>query len=310
LPPSEVIISKFTRPSPVEPIASYGKVLGDRSTLYKYLSPSLIGIQTLSSATSASSKATCKLYLLDGAKGSIIYHVVLPSINGACDIKASLTENWLLYSYYDDEVVSAVQSKGHKVVSVELYEGSGIDDKTKSSEVSAFYNKSAEVHILEQAFELPTGISAISTTTTKFGIASKDLIVANHRNQLQTFPRRMFDPRRPKRKTTAEEQEEWLVQYDPLIPDDPRRIISHNYNVAKVEKIITSPAFLESTSLIFAYGLDLFSSRVAPSNTFDVLSENFNKAQLVLTISALAIAIIVTKPMVTRKKLRERWYPS
>lgn len=72
--------------------------------------------------------------------------------------------------------------------------------------------------------------------------------------------------------------------------------------------IISSPALLESTSLVFAHGLDLFSTRVAPSNTFDVLSETFNKAQLVLTIAGLALAILITKPMVRNKKLRERWY--
>ena len=78
--------------------------------------------------------------------------------------------------------------------------------------------------------------------------------------------------------------------------------------VAQTRKIITSPALLESTSLIFAYGLDLFSTRIAPSNTFDVLSESFNKVQLVLTIAALTLAIVITKPMVRNKKLRERWY--
>lgn len=57
-----------------------------------------------------------------------------------------------------------------------------------------------------------------------------------------------------------------------------------------------------------ALGLDLFCTRVAPSRTFDVLSASFNKAQLVLTLGALALAIIVTKPMVQRKRLRERWY--
>ena len=46
--------------------------------------------------------------------------------------------------------------------------------------------------------------------------------------------------------------------------------------VAKIRKVMTSPALLESTSLVFAYGLDLFFTRVAPSNTFDVLSESFN----------------------------------
>ncbi len=65
---------------------------------------------------------------------------------------------------------------------------------------------------------------------------------------------------------------------------------------------------MESTSLVFAYGLDLFATRVAPSGTFDVLSEDFNKLQLVLTVLGLAAAIIVTGPMVRRKKLKEKWY--
>ena len=33
------------------------------------------------------------------------------------------------------------------------------------------------------------------------------------------------------RKPTAEEQEEWLMQYDPLIPDDPKHVLSHKYQV-------------------------------------------------------------------------------
>ena len=52
----------------------------------------------------------------------------------------------------------------------------------------------------------------------------------------------------------------------------------------------------------------MFLTRVAPSNTFDVLSENFNKAQLVFTVSGLLLAIVITRPMVERKRLREKWY--
>ena len=133
-------------------------------------------------------------------------------------------------------------------------------------------------------------------------------LVANSKGQIQSFSRRLLDPRRPKSKVTPEQQEERLIQYDPVLPDDPRRVISHTYNVINVHGVITSPALLESTSLIFAYGLDLFSTRVAPSHTFDVLSENFNKMQLVMTIVALSAAIMITKPMVRRKRLREQWY--
>lgn len=78
--------------------------------------------------------------------------------------------------------------------------------------------------------------------------------------------------------------------------------------VANVRQIITVPSRLESTSLVLTLGLDLFFTRVAPSGTFDVLSENFNKAQLVLTITGLAIAVVVVRPIVARKTLRERWY--
>ena len=118
-----------------------------------------------------------------------------------------------------------------------------------------------------------------------------------------------------------------MIQYDPVLPDDPKRVLSHHYQVrllpllrslwltvitllqvAKTLKILTSPSLLESTSLVYAYGLDMFLTRVSPSGTFDVLSEGFNKIQLVLTISALAIGLVVTRPMVRRKKLRERWY--
>lgn len=75
-----------------------------------------------------------------------------------------------------------------------------------------------------------------------------------------------------------------------------------------VRQIVTAPSLLESTSLVLAVGTDLFLTRVSTSGTFDVLSENFNKAQLVLTVVGLAVAIAITKPMVRRKKLRERWY--
>ena len=42
-----------------------------------------------------------------------------------------MAENWLTYIYYDDEIASAVQAKGHRVVSVEFYEGKQINDKTR-----------------------------------------------------------------------------------------------------------------------------------------------------------------------------------
>jgi hypothetical protein len=129
LPPEEDIQSLV--PSLRGPIASIGKVLGNRTTLYKYLNPRLFAMLT---ASRSISPPTCAVYLIDSAKGSIIYRATLPSSAGHCDVKVSLTENWLIYHYFDGEFDSFGQAKGYRMVSVELYEGKHIDDKTKRHE--------------------------------------------------------------------------------------------------------------------------------------------------------------------------------
>lgn len=55
--------------------------------------------------------------------------------------------------------------------------------------------------------------------------------MANENGQIQSFPRFLLNPRRTKDKPTTEEQEEWLVHYDPVLPDDAHRVLSHDYHV-------------------------------------------------------------------------------
>jgi hypothetical protein len=147
----------------------------------------------------------------------------------------------------------------------------------------------------------------VGTTVYYFHSKLIPCLVINGKNQVQTFPRRFLDPRRPKDKLTAQEKEEGLVQYDVLLPDDPRRVISHDYPLF-ADSLLTIPTQLESTSLILAYGLDLFMTRVAPSGSFDVLSEEFNKIQLVLTVLGLGAAILITRPLVSAKIRKAKWY--
>ena len=127
-PPVEDVRAIFARPA--GPVASLGKVLGNRTTLYKYLNPNLVGVVTGPRVPSLSESAACSIYLVDGAKGTVVYHAVLPAVAGACDVKATLVENWLVYHYYDGDV-GVGQAKGYRVVSVELYEGYGVDDKRR-----------------------------------------------------------------------------------------------------------------------------------------------------------------------------------
>jgi hypothetical protein len=101
---------------PVSPVASYGKVLGDRTTLYKYLNPNVAAVLA----------PDCAVRVVDLVSGSIVFDSgALPAPCVAP--KVAFVENWLVYAH---EVGGNSTDKGTKVVSVELYEGVGKDDKT------------------------------------------------------------------------------------------------------------------------------------------------------------------------------------
>ncbi len=122
-PAGEEILSVIPRPS--DPVASLGKVLGNRTTLYKYLNPHLFAVTTMS-------PDTCGVYVIDAAKGSIVHHTHIAARSGlGCDLHVAFVENWLVYVYWEEEYQWVGQTKGRRLVSVELYEGSKPDDKTK-----------------------------------------------------------------------------------------------------------------------------------------------------------------------------------
>lgn len=74
-------------------------------------------------------------------------------------------------------------------------------------------------------------MSYLEPATARANIELVIYSVANENGQIQSFPRLLLNPRRTKDRPTAEEQEEWLVQYDPVLPDDTFRVLSHNYQV-------------------------------------------------------------------------------
>lgn len=97
--------------------------MGDRTTLYKYLNPHVVGVVTKSSIGSSSG-----IYLLDGVTGAILYHTTVLSKTGT-KILATMSENWLVYTYVSAEL--GEDGWGQKIVSVEVYEGDGKNDKTR-----------------------------------------------------------------------------------------------------------------------------------------------------------------------------------
>lgn len=77
--------------------------------------------------------------------------------------------------------------------------------------------------------------------------------------------------------------------------------------IERVNRVLTEPTGLESTSLVLALGLDIFGCRVAPSKTYDMLDPNFNYALLVLVLGAMTTAVLVASRLAANKRLKEQW---
>jgi len=91
------------------------------------------------------------------------------------------------------------------------------------------------------------------------------------------------------------------------LPFDHQSIISYNQTVGQLRAFASTYASLESTSLVFGYGLDLFYIRVTPSQTFDLLSPDFNYSFLAATVSFVAISIVFVYRAAKNKELKQAW---
>jgi len=313
LPSGERIVSAISRPRH-DPVASIGKVLGDRSVMYKYLNPNLLLVTTLNDSSS-----TATLYLLDAVSGDILYSTSHAGVDTKRTISSTMSENWFTYSLWADTTSdtstsrSSSSAKGHQLIIAELYESPLPNDRGplgSAPNSSSIYPSTTTIdstiprpHVLSQAFLIPEEISTMAVTSTRQGITSRSLLCTlPSSNAIVAIPRPVLDPRRPVgRDPTSAEIEEGLFRYSPVIEFDPKWYITHRRDVHGIQNIMTSPSLLESTSLVFAYGNggDVFGTRIAPSQAFDMLGKGFGKGQLVGTVLALGAGVAVLAPMVS-----------
>lgn len=290
-----------------DPVASIGKVLGDRTVLYKYLNQNIVLVTAVADEASIAS-----FYLLDTVSGDILYSISHEGVDISQPITSTLTENWFAYSLWSDALTSSALSgsKGYQLIMSEMFESEipndrgplGDNDNASSLEPSEIPNAEPAIpYIVTQSFLIPEPISHMSVTQTRQGITTREILctIASS-NSIIAIPRTVLDPRRPVgRDPTPQELEEGLFRYQPVLEFDPRLVITHKREVIGVKNIITAPALLESTSLVFAYGIDVFGTRVTPSAAFDILGKAFNKLSLVGTVLALAVGVFVLAPMVS-----------
>ncbi|KOS16230.1 hypothetical protein Malapachy_3417 [Malassezia pachydermatis] len=283
-------------------VASLGTVRGDRSVLYKYLNPHARVIVTYDEQAKLA-----HVYVIDVVSGEMVYQLQVPGLASG-QLHSTYAENWITLQYQADEVLGS-----ERLLSMELYEREGQNDARYISSL-ARGNNEGELRTRQsptafvQTFVLPYSVRAMATTRTTLGVARRSLVIANNRSEVLLLPRRFLDPRRPVGKPTKEDQEEGLLPYQPVLPDEPAwKLIKTNHLAAHLDRIVTAPALLESSSMVLATGLDWVYTVASPSGPFDRLHTSFNKTQLVLTILGLMAGIAITRPLIRMRALNARW---
>jgi hypothetical protein len=272
--------------------------------LYKYLNPNIISLTTINAATS-----TASIHVLDSVSGNVLYETKHTNVDTTRPIPAVLSENWLSYSLTLNDAPHA-KSRGYQLFHAKFYESELPNDRgilganTNYSTLSPDSSEGAlRPFVRSTVFQIPEEISLLSVSQTTQGITSRILMAYLPGTAgIIGIPLSVLDPRRPVGRDPSKiEQEEGLSRYGPNLEFDPKWMLSHRREVQGIERILTSPAVLESTSLVFAYGYggDVFGTRVAPSFTFDVLSSEFNKIQMMLTVAALGAAVLFVAPLVS-----------
>ncbi|KAI8064566.1 hypothetical protein BC940DRAFT_305397 [Gongronella butleri] len=296
LPASEQLVATAA-PAHGDKIASIGRVLGNRNVYYKYINPNLMTVASIHPE-----RNTLAIRLVDAVTGAVLYDVTHDHVPIAANDSVHIVqaENWVVYTFWSNDGPRT----GFQVVVLELFEG--IDQNERHKGVNFTSYDGIQPHVQAASFAFPYAVRAMGISRTRNGVTTKDILFATKANQIVAVNKRYLDPRRPEGKPTPEDQEEGLFPYAP-IPEERKMILTYNLEVLGIDKIIASPAQLESTSLVFAFGLDAYMTRVSPSRQFDVLSEAFNKSQLLLTIVALSVGVIMTGPIVRRKQVNALW---
>lgn len=280
-----------------DPVASIGKVLGDRSVLYKYLNGNAVLVTAIDDHSSILS-----MYLVDTVSGRVLSESRHAGVDTTRPIPAVISENWFCYSF-----TSNGESKGPHLVISELYESSIPNDRGVLGPANNFSALQPSVagdsgpYVVSQSYQIPEEITHMTVSQTSQGITTRLLMaVLPQSNSIIGIPRTAIDPRRTVgRDPTSSEQMEGLTKYAPVLDFDPQWYLNHKREVHGIERILTSPAVLESTSLVFAYGFDIFGTRVSPSFSFDVLGKEFNKVQMLITVAALAVGVLFVAPLVS-----------
>ncbi|KRY73348.1 ER membrane protein complex subunit 1 [Trichinella pseudospiralis] len=291
LPDSDSEIVDFQIKSLDAKVHSQGRVLGNRSVLYKYLNPNL-GV-SLTRTVDDRAKDDITVTIFDAVAGNVIY--IAKQKRSLGPYRLLLCENWIIYTFWNEKY------RRMEISVVEMYEG-----ESQSDPLSFSSYRQLQPIVYHQTYIFPQGLSAVAVSETEKAITPRFILLAMPFGGVVEIPKAFLDPRRTVN-ITPELKEEGVIPYAPDLPIATDHIINYNQTLINVRGIHTAPSGMESTSLVFIYGLDLFFTRINPAGTFDILKEDFDHWLITVVLLGLTCAAVFSRKLAKNKELKQSW---
>jgi len=252
--------------------------------------------------------------VVDTVSGQVLHrtshsHASLGAVSTApSNVPVVISENWIIYAFVNQK------SRRTEIGVLTLHEGMidkhGITAFSTPEQQLTFSSFTSQKPIvLAKTYAVNYPVSAIGVTNTKAGISSKNLLLATGVDgRIVKIDRRLLDPRRPFGEPKTTEKMEGLLQYSPLLPLSPLYVESYSNNIESASILISTAANLESQTLIMALGgPDIFFTRLAPSNGFDLLPDSFNKLLILMVMIGLYMVLRTLKNTSEKKFVTLFW---
>jgi len=282
-------------------------IKGDASILYKYINPNMLGVVS-------EDKAGLNLYVMDAVTGHLIHQSQV--FGAASPVHLIACDNWVAMHYRNPKKTR------FEILMTEFFQNKADDGPWEILFGKQGAHSRSAHHLerpvpLQQTYILPAGISAMGVTATLKGITPRSILLAMSTDHLTRISKDVLNPRRPypaaaptKGKLPSQfapSKDEPLPPYNPMIPLKQTEMLNYYHALSRVTGIASSPTALESTSLVFAYGLDLFFIPVQSAKGFDVLSPGFNYILLYGSVGLVFVIWVVSSFLAQRKALQDRW---
>lgn len=258
--------------------ASIGVILSDRRVLYKYLHSGSVA------AVLTNDEGVARVVILDKVTGRVLHEKQHRNIHPGT-VELVFGEYWIVYSFES--------GIGPQLVVWDLFESLTPNERTFIADNYTSFEEFPLPAVSSQAFLTQQPITALGVSQTRFGITSRDVMIAFSNGEIVSVPKAVLDSRS-------------RSPSDNFLSIDPNYVITHERQIY-VESIKSGGTLLESTSLIVGYGNDVFVTRTTPSQPFDRLTKSFSKTSLINTVIVLIGGVLALRPAVQQRALTAGW---